>query len=109
MCLPCGHVLPYSYGDADHGARADRVCRPKLMQQSPDQKDNAPDKLETPTTSPIAGSLSPMRNNPAMPTISVFDGIEILMRYDDHPPAHFHVRYSGQFIATVGIDPIRVL
>jgi hypothetical protein len=31
------------------------------------------------------------------------------MRYNDHPPAHFHVRYSGQFIATVGIDPIRVL
>jgi hypothetical protein len=50
-----------------------------------------------------------MRYNPIVPTISSFDGIEIVMRYNDHPPAHFHVRYSGRVVAFVGIDPIRVL
>ncbi len=44
-----------------------------------------------------------------MLTISTFDGIDILMRYNHHPPAHFHVHYSGRPVATVGIDPIRIL
>ena len=31
-----------------------------------------------------------------MPEISRFFGIIITMNYNDHPPPHFHVRYSGQ-------------
>lgn len=31
-----------------------------------------------------------------MPEISRFFGIIITMYYNDHPPPHFHVRYSGQ-------------
>ena len=30
-----------------------------------------------------------------MPTLSFFYGILIQMYWDDHPPPHFHVRYSG--------------
>jgi hypothetical protein len=30
-----------------------------------------------------------------MPTISYFFGITVLMRYNDHPPPHFHALYSG--------------
>lgn len=31
-----------------------------------------------------------------MPVISDFDGIKILMYYDDHNPPHFHAVYSGR-------------
>lgn len=31
-----------------------------------------------------------------MPEISRFFGIVITMHYNEHPPSHFHVRYSGQ-------------
>ena len=31
-----------------------------------------------------------------MPEISRFFGITVQMYYNDHEPAHFHVRYSGQ-------------
>ena len=30
-----------------------------------------------------------------MPTISMFYGIVIQMYWQDHAPAHFHVRYGG--------------
>jgi len=43
-----------------------------------------------------------------MPTISTFYGILIQMYWSDHPPPHFHVRYSG-FKATVGIETLAVL
>jgi Domain of unknown function (DUF4160) len=43
-----------------------------------------------------------------MPEISRFFGIVIAMFYNDHAPAHFHVRYGNQR-AVVGIDPLRVL
>lgn len=43
-----------------------------------------------------------------VPTICAFDGIIIRMYYYDHPPAHFHIAYRGEF-AKVGIDPITVL
>jgi hypothetical protein len=33
-----------------------------------------------------------------VPTICSFDGITIRMYYDDHPPAHFHEAFSGEFI-----------
>ncbi len=33
-----------------------------------------------------------------MPAICVFDGITITMYTDDHPPPHFHARYSGQTV-----------
>jgi Domain of unknown function (DUF4160) len=38
-----------------------------------------------------------------MPTISYFYGITILMRYNDHPPPHFHAVYQG-FEALVQIE-----
>lgn len=31
-----------------------------------------------------------------MPEISRFHGIVIRMRYNDHPPPHFHARYQDQ-------------
>lgn len=31
-----------------------------------------------------------------MPEISRFGGIIIRMRYNDHPPPHFHARYGDQ-------------
>jgi hypothetical protein len=37
-----------------------------------------------------------------MPTISVFYGIAILMRYREHPPPHFHASY-GEYRATYAI------
>lgn len=43
-----------------------------------------------------------------MPTVSVFDGIKILMYYRDHMPPHFHVE-RGDESAEVGIDPILLL
>ncbi|HUD23852.1 MAG TPA: DUF4160 domain-containing protein [Acidobacteriaceae bacterium] len=43
-----------------------------------------------------------------MPTISNFYGILIQMYWNDHPPPHFHVRYSG-YKATVGIQSLSVL
>ena len=39
-----------------------------------------------------------------MPEISRFFGIIITMYFDDHPPAHFHVRY-GSSKAIFGISP----
>jgi hypothetical protein len=42
-----------------------------------------------------------------MPEISRFYGISIRMRYNDHPPPHFHARYGGQD-ATVEIETSRV-
>lgn len=38
-----------------------------------------------------------------MPTIAYFFGITILMRYNDHPPPHFHALYQG-FEAIVRIE-----
>ena len=40
-----------------------------------------------------------------MPTISNFYGILIQMYWNDHPPPHFHVRYS-EWRATVGIESL---
>lgn len=42
-----------------------------------------------------------------MPEISRFYGIIIRMRYNDHPPLHFHARYGGQEV-TVEIVTGRV-
>jgi len=43
-----------------------------------------------------------------MPEISRFFGIVIAIFYDDHRPAHFHVRY-GQQSATIAIETLSVL
>jgi hypothetical protein len=43
-----------------------------------------------------------------MPAISRFLGIVIAMYFDDHPPPHFHARYSGQE-AQIGIEPLALL
>jgi hypothetical protein len=43
-----------------------------------------------------------------MPTICFFDGITILMYYNDHHPAHFHIE-SGDESAIIGIDPILII
>ena len=43
-----------------------------------------------------------------MPEISRFFGIVIAMFYNDHAPAHFHVRYGNQK-AVFGIESLRLL
>jgi hypothetical protein len=43
-----------------------------------------------------------------MPPISEFYGMHIRMYWADHPPPHFHVRYSG-YKATVGIQTLTIL
>ncbi len=43
-----------------------------------------------------------------MPEISRFFGIVIVMYYGDHPPPHFHVRYSGQK-AIIAISTLSLL
>ena len=43
-----------------------------------------------------------------MPELCRFNGIVIVMFVGDHPPPHFHVRYSG-VEAEVGIESPRVL
>ena len=43
-----------------------------------------------------------------LPTVSVFYGIVIAMFFDEHPPPHFHARYSGHR-ARVAIADGRVL
>jgi hypothetical protein len=40
--------------------------------------------------------------------LAEFFGIVISMFYTDHAPPHFHAVY-GQYEASVGIDPIRVV
>lgn len=42
-----------------------------------------------------------------MPEISRFFGIVIQMYTDEHPPAHFHARYSGKRIV-VNIETLSV-
>lgn len=43
-----------------------------------------------------------------MPTVSIFDGIKILMYYREHHPPHFHAE-RGDEAAEIGIDPIMIL
>ncbi len=43
-----------------------------------------------------------------MPTISNFFGILIQMFWKDHPPPHFHVRYTN-YRARVSIDERKIL
>jgi hypothetical protein len=43
-----------------------------------------------------------------MPEISRFYGIVIQMYFGDHPPPHFHARYSGRK-AKIDIDTLAVI
>ncbi len=43
-----------------------------------------------------------------MPEICRFFGIVITLNYNDHPPAHFHVRYGDQK-AIVAIETLTLL
>jgi len=43
-----------------------------------------------------------------MPTLSIFDGIKILMYYREHFPPHFHAERADE-TAVIGIDPIVIL
>jgi len=43
-----------------------------------------------------------------MPEISRFFGIIVTMNYSEHPPPHFHVRYSGQK-AIIAIETLALL
>ncbi len=43
-----------------------------------------------------------------MPEISRFYGMIIAMYYNDHPPAHFHVRF-GADRAIIGIETMQVI
>lgn len=42
-----------------------------------------------------------------MPRISAFDGMIILMFYNDYLPPHFHVRY-GEHAALIHISPAQI-
>lgn len=42
-----------------------------------------------------------------MPELSRFQGIKITMNFNDHPPAHIHIEYSGMS-ATVDIEKLAV-
>jgi len=42
-----------------------------------------------------------------MPRISAFDGIILVMFYDDHSPPHFHARY-GEHVALIHIMPAQI-
>ncbi len=43
-----------------------------------------------------------------MPRISEFYGLQVYLYYNDHEPAHFHVRY-GEYHARISIDPVRLI
>jgi hypothetical protein len=43
-----------------------------------------------------------------MPCISRFRGIVIAIYHEEHPPPHFHARYSGAE-ASIRIDPLTLL
>lgn len=43
-----------------------------------------------------------------MPELSRFFGCVVAMFYNDHPPAHFHVRY-GDYRAIVSVETLAVL
>ena len=43
-----------------------------------------------------------------MPKVAEFFGIAIYLYYDDHPPAHFHARYQGDW-ARIAIDDLAVI
>lgn len=45
---------------------------------------------------------------PYMPEICRFFGIVITLNYNDHPPAHFHVRY-GEQKAIIAIETLTLL
>ncbi len=43
-----------------------------------------------------------------MPRISEFYGLQVYLYYNDHEPAHFHVRY-GEYHTRISIDPVRLI
>lgn len=43
-----------------------------------------------------------------MPTISTFYGIMVQMFFNDHQPAHFHVKY-GEHKATISVATLEVM
>ncbi|WP_034999366.1 DUF4160 domain-containing protein [Beijerinckia mobilis] len=43
-----------------------------------------------------------------MPTLSIFYGILIQMFWNDHAPAHFHVRYA-EYRAQIAIDTLEIV
>ena len=43
-----------------------------------------------------------------MVTVSRFYGIEIIFRFNDHDPPHFHAKY-GEYWLEFGIRPLQVL
>jgi hypothetical protein len=57
---------------------------------------------------PEGGADRPERDDAAVPTISRFFGITIMMFFDDHGPPHFHARHAGSN-AKVRIDTMEVI
>ena len=43
-----------------------------------------------------------------MPTVAVIDGVRIIFYWNDHPPPHFHVEFSGHN-AQISIETLDVL
>jgi hypothetical protein len=43
-----------------------------------------------------------------MPTLAVVDGMRIVMYWNDHPPAHFHV-LAAEYRAVIEVDTLRVI
>ena len=54
-----------------------------------------------------AGSLC-LLSLAGMPEISRYLGIRVFIRYRDHPPPHFHVRY-GEDSAIIAIETMQIL
>ena len=55
-----------------------------------------------------AAGRPPSGKTYGMPELSRFFGITVHMRYRDHDPPHFHVRYGGRKASVAG-DPLRLL
>ena len=43
-----------------------------------------------------------------MPTVAIVDGIRVIFYWNDHPPPHFHVEFSGHR-AQVSIETLDLL
>ncbi len=43
-----------------------------------------------------------------MPVVAIVDGVNVMMFFADHPPAHFHVEYAGQK-AQIMIETLDIL
>lgn len=43
-----------------------------------------------------------------MPTVASFNGVKVVIYFNDHMPPHFHA-FHGEHEAAVGMDPVAIL